>query len=541
MAISAYNSGLELPLSPRVAPGPEGLLAAQGLTVRYPGCMADALAGVDLRIMPGERLAVVGPSGGGKTTLLRALEGSLECSTGAVQRQGRAVLVYQDHRLVAEQSVLANVCGGALADLGLVGGLLRYPRKVSSAAMDILRDLGLANLARRRVGSLSGGQRQRVAIARALCAKPRVLLADEPLASLDPTNARRTLNLLAALQAKYGFALVLSIHDPGVAPDGFFGRYLLVRDGRLQDADWRDIRVHGGHGSGARAAPSVIAGENEPAAGDVPQDSCLTDASPWARRAGLAACVLALAAALAWSASALDLTGSSFAGALGGVADFLSKIVPTRVGEIWGLPWGTLGLALIETVQMSLLGTAMGIVVSLPLAVAGSRQTGPRAIRYVVRFILNLIRTVPSIFWALIFVACVGIGPVAGIFALAAYSVGYLTKFFYEHLEDVDERPVSALRALGASRLQLFCRAILPTARPGLIGACLFMLEYNIRAASVLGVVGAGGIGEKLKLYIDWRMFPEAATGLAMLLIVVIALDATSHAWRRHLTRQRGM
>src|SRR5690606_6191463 len=111
---------------------------------------------------------------------------------------------------------------------------------------------------------------------------------------------------------------------------------------------------------------------------------------------------------------------------------------------------------------------------------------------------LNVVRTVPSIFWALVFVAMVGLGPTSGVLALAAYSTGYLTKMYYEALEDADAKAAMALRALGASRLQAFTQASLVASRPSLLAATFFVFEYNVRGASILGVVGAGGIGQHL-------------------------------------------
>ena len=189
---------------------------------------------------------------------------------------------------------------------------------------------------------------------------------------------------------------------------------------------------------------------------------------------------------------------------------------------------------------MALLGTVIGIALSFPFGVLAARELGPPKLRPFVRFLLNTVRTVPSIFWALVFVAMLGLGPVSGVFALAAYSTGYLTKFFYEGLEDVDPRAALALKALGASRTQSFLLAIFPAARPVLTGSCFFMFEYNIRAASILGIVGAGGIGQDLMYYIEWRQFPSAAAGLLLLLVIVVGLDTISERLRKQLAAQRG-
>lgn len=523
--------------------------------MRYPGCSECSLAAASLSIRSGDRIALTGASGGGKTTLLRVLEGSLTPATGAIRRNGRVALIYQDLRLVAERTVLENICSGAFGELGPFGGLIRFPRHVRTRAEELQRDLGLARLSGRKVGSLSGGQRQRVAIARALIAHPRALLADEPLASLDRPNARRTLDLLACLQKKYGFALVLSTHAPDLIP-GFFTRRLVVTDGHLAETPPDEIEepivmrpeicipmpaTESLEGTRLRAddpaAEDLLAG-GMPAPGA--QDRSLAPESPWSRTARRALATAVLLALLAWSVRALEMRGASFSGAFSGLAAFLASLIPASWGDAAQLPYARLAKSLLQTLQMALLGTAFGLVVSLPLAIVAARQMSPRWVRAPVRLFLNGIRTIPAIFWALLFVAFVGLGPVAGVFALAAYSMGYLTKFFYEALEDTDARPASALHALGASRVQAFAAAILPAARPALLGACLFVFEYNIRSASVLGVVGAGGIGQDLMYYIEWRQFPAAATGLLMILAVVVVLDTLSHYWRRRLTRQRG-
>lgn len=513
------------------------LLSARGLSVRYPRCTECSLDEVTLGVSEGERVALVGPSGGGKTTLLRALEGSVKPTAGEVTREGRAVLVYQDLRLVAEQSVLANICSGAFGEIGYFSGIFAFPKEICRRAKELLNDLGLGRLADRKVGSLSGGQRQRVAIARALCSRPRVLLADEPLASLDPRNARRTLELLACLQKKYNFALVISTHHPNLLP-GFFTRYLAVHDGKVDAASEAYIQNHHTFQRIDACIPSFEP-EMTPAE-DVPQDRSIHKNPKIARRVRRSIIGVIILAALVWSVTALQLRGSSFAGALGGLLTFLKGTIPASWAQVFELPWGRFTQSLLQTIQMAVVGTFIGIVVSLPLSVLAARQTGPRYLRGAVRLLLNAIRTVPSIYWALLFIACVGLGPIAGVFALGCYSIGYLTKFFYEALEDVDAKPASALRALGGSPLQTFLWAVFPAARPALIGSCLFVLEYNVRGASVLGVVGAGGIGQDLMYYFEWRQFPEAAAGLLMILVVVIGLDALSQWWRRHLTRQRG-
>jgi len=163
---------------------------------------------------------------------------------------------------------------------------------------------------------------------------------------------------------------------------------------------------------------------------------------------------------------------------------------------------------------------------------------GNRFVSSLTRSLLNGIRTIPAIVWALLCVAALGLGPLAGVCALTAYSTGYLTKFFYEAFENVDPKPVSALKEIGASSSSAFIHAVWPAAKPALLTSVLFTAEYNVRSASILGIVGAGGIGFYIKEYIDYRFFPAMTAALVMILVVVLILDAASGIIRRHLVKE---
>ena len=184
---------------------------------------------------------------------------------------------------------------------------------------------------------------------------------------------------------------------------------------------------------------------------------------------------------------------------------------------------------------MAVLGTALAAVAALPLAALAARNVAPRLIGLPLRAALNVWRAIPSIVWALLFVAAVGLGTLAGVTALAAYSLGYLTKFFYEAFEGAETTAAAALREIGASGPQRFLHAVWPEARPALAAALLFMVEYNVRAASVLGIVGAGGIGHELKLAVDWSNWHVVGAILALLAVAVIAVDSLSAAIRRRI------
>ncbi len=144
-------------------------------------------------------------------------------------------------------------------------------------------------------------------------------------------------------------------------------------------------------------------------------------------------------------------------------------------------------------------------------------------------------RSVPSIILGLIFVAATGLGAPAGTLALSIYTIGYLAKFYQQAIEAVDSRSIEFLQVTGASRLQVAQYGILPQVLPLGLGYTLWMFEYNIRAASVLGVVGAGGIGFQLKSYIDGFEYNKATTMMLVLLVVVTVIDLLSSQLRKRL------
>ena len=211
----------------------------RGLVIRGLGLsLGDrpVLHAISLDVAPGEVVALEGPSGAGKTSLLRAAAGLLPC-TGTILADGsRPALVFQQHALAGRLSARENVLVGALGRLGFWRPALGlWPAADIAAAEGCLARVGLDGLGSRRAAHLSGGQRQRVAIARALLQRARILLADEPVASLDPENADAILTLLRRLAHEEGLAILVSLHQPDLARR-FADRRLRIEAGRLQPA-----------------------------------------------------------------------------------------------------------------------------------------------------------------------------------------------------------------------------------------------------------------------------------------------------------------
>ena len=518
------------------------------LRLRYKNGV-EPLRGVDLVVHAGEHVAILGASGAGKTTLLRCLAQRLAgaggaTSTGDVTTRGRVATIHQDLRLVRRCSALRNVLHGCVARTPGLLAALRPPAHERARAMALLAEVGVQHRALAPVHKLSGGEQQRVAVARALMHQPSLLLADEPVANLDHENAHRTLALLRNLCRTHDVALVTVLHDPELARR-YADRVVRLHEGRL----WQDEPCVGAHARtdadahercavcsapvpGLRA-PASTAGT--PATITIAGTPALAPGEP--RRAGRVWWfVLGAIGALllyAWALAGLDVRAQQLARAGPGLVAFVRDALPRDAGELARLPWGTLLAALAQTVQMALVGTTLGVLLSIVPAVLAARSIGPRWMVAIARFVLSIVRTVPALVWALIMVAALGFGPLAGVAALAAYSVGYLTKFFYETLESADAGPQDALRELGASRGQRLLLAALPLAAPMLLSSCVFVLEYNVRAATILGIVDAGGIGWHIKHYLDYRNFPAALACLALMLVVVVALDAASGRLRR--------
>lgn len=191
--------------------------------------------------------------------------------------------------------------------------------------------------------------------------------------------------------------------------------------------------------------------------------------------------------------------------------------------------------SLVETFQMAVLGTVLACLIAIPVAAAASRNIAARPVVATVRLLLNGIRSIPGLIWALIAVAVLGANAGAGVAALAIYSLGYLGKFFSDAFESADPAVSQALRAGGASRIQAFQYGIWPHAAPLAWSHTLWMLEYNIRSASIVGYVGAGGIGAWLHTYQEFYQWDKFAAVLACILAAVILLDLGGSRLRRTL------
>ena len=192
---------------------------------------------------------------------------------------------------------------------------------------------------------------------------------------------------------------------------------------------------------------------------------------------------------------------------------------------------------LVDTVKMSILGTVIGCLLALPVAVLSSTNIDKsRAIVSVLRFILALIRTLPTLVIALVCALVFGLGTFAGTLAIAIFTFGIVAKMLYESIETIDMGPFEAMEALGANKFQAFWSACVPQILPVYLSHSLYCFEMNVRASAILGYVGAGGLGITINERIGWRDYNGLGMVLLTLFVVVVAIEFFSEYLRKKLS-----
>lgn len=229
--------------------------------------------------------------------------------------------------------------------------------------------------------------------------------------------------------------------------------------------------------------------------------------------------------------------GSLVAGREGAARLIVGLFPPDLNGELLA----RVGKAVVETLQISIAALVLGAVLGLPLAVLMAGNVGaPRWISGSARLLATSFRGVPELLWALLFVATVGLGPAAGVYAVALHAAGLLAKLCSEQMEAVDPAPVEAVRLTGASRTATAALAILPQARANIASQLLYQWECNLRSSVIIGFVGAGGIGQALGISMRLFRYQELATLMIAVLILVVGVDRISRSIRGHLGAASG-
>ena len=241
---------------------------------------------------------------------------------------------------------------------------------------------------------------------------------------------------------------------------------------------------------------------------------------------------IALAIVAAWMLSRLGVTWSYVADAPSQVGDLLGRMFPPE----WSFA-GALVEPLVQTINIATLGTAVAVVLSIPIALLAARNTTPNRATYALgRVVMVVSRSVDTLIWALIFIIVVGPGSLAGVLAVAIRSIGFVSKLFAEGIEEIDVGQVEAVTATGASRNQTVLYAIVPQVRPVFAGVCVYRWDINVRESTVLGIVGAGGLGFALNEAILGLEWSSVGLILVVVLAVVVVSEALSAYVRKRVT-----
>lgn len=247
------------------------------------------------------------------------------------------------------------------------------------------------------------------------------------------------------------------------------------------------------------------------------------------------AAAIALVVASFWS---LDLQWAQFfsGDALRRMGRFVAELLSPNVGPAF---LRKLLPATLETLAMSMLGTLLAVVGGLLLALPASRLHDDDPARWwsATRLLLNVLRSVPELMWAALLLVAAGLGPFAGTLALALHTTGVLGRLFAESLENADRGPAFALRVRGVPESRVFLYATLPQVLPQLVSYALYRWENNIRAAAILGVVGAGGLGQLLAFHLGLFQMAETGSVIAAMILLVAIVDIASYFGRRALAR----
>lgn len=219
------------------------------------------------------------------------------------------------------------------------------------------------------------------------------------------------------------------------------------------------------------------------------------------------------------------------ADALRSCMEFLNGFVPPELAAPFLI---RVAEGMLETLSMSTLGTVIAFIFGIALALPASARFGATA-RSLIRLSLNILRSIPELVWAVILLIAAGLGPFAGTLALALHTTGVLGRLFADALENLPDAPEATLRINGASPMAAFFYASLPQILPQLMSYTLYRWENNIRAAAILGVVGAGGLGQMLKYHLSLFQMHQAASVIIAMLLMITLVDGISFRLRRQL------
>ena len=191
---------------------------------------------------------------------------------------------------------------------------------------------------------------------------------------------------------------------------------------------------------------------------------------------------------------------------------------------------------MLETLKMAFVATILGFIGAISLSSFAAKNLVPKSVLVPTRLLLSFTRCLPSIIWAIVFVIIVGIGPLAGVLAMTLYTIGYLGKFQYEEIEGINREPLEAARAMGLRHSEIVTKVVIPESGNTFLSQILFMFEYNVRHGTVLGLVGAGGIGLHIDRAMELDLYNHVMTYLIVIFIVIVIIDFLSLFIRSFVT-----
>jgi len=261
------------------------------------------------------------------------------------------------------------------------------------------------------------------------------------------------------------------------------------------------------------------------------QEAKLSSKLPWKYKGLIIGLLVAII--YYWALTGTQTSPTGFIKGIPFMIDFVIRMFPPDITH--------LSLFLqkaVETLQMAIVGSSIGAIIALPLSFLAARNIMPnKYVYHLIRTIFDALRGINEIIWGLIFVSMVGLGPFPGVLALSAHVTGALGRYFSEAIETVDQEVIKAIVSTGANKIQVISRGILPQVKPLFINYILYYLENNFRAATVLGLVGAGGIG--MELLTSMRLFKnqEVLTILIIMIVMVTTIDRFSAYIRKRVVK----
>ncbi|RMH20624.1 MAG: phosphonate ABC transporter, permease protein PhnE [Acidobacteria bacterium] len=251
----------------------------------------------------------------------------------------------------------------------------------------------------------------------------------------------------------------------------------------------------------------------------------------WGGRLRLSLAAVAAAALTLWSARAVGFSAHELLTNL----DKIGRLLDDSFPPDWSF-WPRLVAPFVETLQIAVIGTVAGSLIALPLAVLAARPVSPaRPVYYAGRNLMNVLRTMPDLFWAMLFASAVGFGPFAGALALTVFTVAVVSKLLSESIEAIDLGLLEAVRASGGGWWETVRFSVLPQVLPQYVSYALYAFEINVRASTVLGLVGAGGIGMVLNTQRTTFEYSRVTLIVLVIFAIVLVIEQVSEAARRRL------